>query len=101
MLVTLILGMAAGFGAPYAEPHVKSAVESILLADAPMSAEELRLLSFATCLVGAALLAWILGDGSALALAIGAALGAFGPRIIARLQKRQAPDYGDKPGDGE
>ena len=95
MLATLILGIAAGAGAPYAEPNIKKALESILLADAPMTEMELRMFSFALCLVGAAVLAWIFGNGSALALAIGAALGVFGPRIIERLKKRNAPDYGD------
>ncbi len=32
---------------------------------------------------------------AALTLAVGAALGVFGPRIIDRIQKRKAPDYGD------
>ncbi len=95
MLATVILGIAAGAGAPYAEPHVKKALEGVLLSDAPMSAMELRMFSFAMCLVGAAILAWIFGNGSALALAIGAALGVFGPRIIDRVQKRRDPDYGD------
>lgn len=95
MLATLILGIAAGAGAPYAEPHVKGALENVLLAESPLSDMELRLFSFAVCLVGAAILAWIFGNGSALALAVGAALGVFGPRIIDRIQKRKAPDYGD------
>ncbi|MEL6645254.1 MAG: hypothetical protein AAFQ79_15090 [Pseudomonadota bacterium] len=95
MLATLILGIAAGAGAPYAEEPIKNALESVLLADTPMTAMELRMFSFAILLVGAAILAWIMGNGSGVALAIGAAIGVFGPRIIARVQKRQVPDYGD------
>ncbi len=95
MLATVILGIAAGAGTPYAEPHVKNALESVLLSDAPLSAMELRLFTFATLLVIAAILAWIFGNGSAFALAVGAALGVFGPRIIERIQQRKAPDYGD------
>ncbi len=95
MLATVILGIAAGAGTPYAEPHVKKTLESVLLADAPMSALELRVFSFAVCLVGAAILASIFGNGSGFALSVGAALGVFGPRIIDRFQKRRAPDYGD------
>ena len=95
MFATLILGIAAGAGAPYAEAHIKSALESVLLADTPMTAMELRLFSFAVLLVAAAILAWILGNGSGIALALGAAIGVFGPRIIERIQKREAPDYGD------
>lgn len=95
MLATFILGIAAGAGAPYAESHVKGALEGLLLSDAPMSDMELRLFTFAICLVGASILAYIFGNGSAFALALGAALGVFGPRIIDRIQKSKAPDYGD------
>ena len=95
MLATLILGIAAGAAAPYAEPHVKKLLEGVLLADAPMDAMEIRVLSFAVCLIGAAILALIFGNGSGLALSVGAALGVFGPRLIDRIQKRKAPDYGD------
>lgn len=95
MLATLILGIAAGAAAPYAEPHVKKLLEGVLLSDAPMSNLELRVFSFSVCLVGAAILASAFGNGSAFFLSVGAALGVFGPRIIDRIQKRQAPDYGD------
>jgi hypothetical protein len=95
MLATVILGIAAGAGAPYAEPYVKDWIKSLLLSDAPMTEIELRLFSFAICLVGAAVLAYAFGNGSGLALSIGAALGVFGPRIIDRVQKKKAPDYGD------
>ncbi|MEM9342838.1 MAG: hypothetical protein AAGA87_07315 [Pseudomonadota bacterium] len=95
MLITFILGIAAGFGAPYAEPHVKKTLEGVLLAETPMTAVELRMLSFAVCLVVASMLAWILGNGAGFALAVGAALGVFAPRLIGFAQSRRAPDYGD------
>ena len=95
MLITFILGIAAGFGAPFAEPHVKKLLEGVMLAEAPMTDVELRMLSFAACRVVAALLAWNLGNGSGFALAVGAALGVFGPRLIGLAQSRRAPDYGD------
>ena len=95
MLADLILGIAAGAGAPYAEPRIKSALEGVMLAEAPMTALELRMASFAACLVGAAVLALIFGEGEALPLALGALVGVFGPRIIDRLQgSRRNPDYG-------
>jgi hypothetical protein len=97
MFADLILGIAAGAGAPYAETHRKTALESVLLADAPLTPMELRLFSFAICLVGAAILAAILGEGTAFGLAVGAAIGVFAPRIVARVQKRRAPDYGSDP----
>lgn len=97
MLATLLLGIAAGAGAPYAEEHVKGALESVLLAEAAMSPTELRLFSFAVCLVGASILAHVFGNGSAFALALGAAIGVFGPRLVDRIQKRREPDYGPDP----
>ena len=100
MLATLILGIAAGAGAPYAETRVKGALESVLLSDAPLSPMELRLFSFAVCLVAAPVLAYVFGNGSGFALSLGAAIGVFGPRILDRIQKRKAPDYGPDP-DGE
>lgn len=95
MLVTVILGIAAGALAPFAEPHVKKTLEGVLLSDAPMTEMEMRMFSFAICLVGAAILAWLFGNGSGFALAVGAAIGVFGPRIIERVQKRREPDYGE------
>ena len=95
MLATVILGILAGAGVPYAEAHVKKALEGMLLSDAPLTPDELKLFTFAALLVGAAILAYIFGNGSAFALAIGAALGVFGPRLIDRFQKRTPPDYGD------
>jgi hypothetical protein len=90
MLSTVILGIAAGFLTPYAEPHLKKALENVMLADVPISALELRTFSFALCLVAAAILAWLFGNGSGLALAIGGALGAFAPRALERFQNRNS-----------
>ncbi len=93
MLADIILGIAAGFGAPYAEPHLKKAIEGMLLSDAPVTPIEMRMISFSVCLLIAAVLAMVFGRSDAVPLAIGAVLGVFGPRIIARIQGRKAPDY--------
>lgn len=95
MLATLILGIAAGALAPRADDHVKSALEGAFLSEATLSATELRSLSFALCLLGAAILAWIFGNGSAFALALGGVIGVFAPRIMDRARRRGEPDYGD------
>ena len=88
MLVTLILGAGAGVLAPHTEGFIKGLLNSALMAETLISAAEMRMLSFAICLLAAALLAWLMGNGGAVALAFGAVIGAFGPRIVARLQGR-------------
>jgi hypothetical protein len=97
MLADFILGIAAGAGASHAEPRIRKALEGVMLAEVPMTAMEMRMVSFALCLVGAALLAHIFGEGEALALALGSVAGVFGPRILARIQTRKTPDYGPDP----
>ncbi len=93
MLATIILAAAAGWLAPRAEEPVKGAIESVLLTEAPITAVELRLISFAACLVGAAILSMIFGEPHALALAAGALLGVLGPRLTARYRRSRNPDY--------
>ena len=86
MLGTFILGILAAVLAPHAEPHVKRGIESVLMAEQKLDSVELRQVAFAVCLLLAAALAWLLDDGSALALAFGAAVGVFGPRLIDRMK---------------
>ncbi len=88
MLITLILGIAAGFGASRAERHVRQMLTNTLLSDPPITPLELRLFSFALCLLAAGVLAALLGDGSAVDLALGAVLGVFAPRAIASYRSR-------------
>ncbi len=96
MLADLILGIAAGAGTPYAEPKIRQALGG-MFTDAPLSAMELRMVSFAVCLTGAAVLSLVFGDGEALPIAFGSVVGVFGPRIINRVQGRRDPDYGPDP----
>ena len=93
MLATLILAAAAGWLAPRAEDTVKGAIESVLLTEAPITPVELRLVSFAVCLVGAAILSMIFGEPHALTLAIGALLGALAPRLPEKYRRSRNPDY--------
>ncbi|MDJ1007228.1 MAG: hypothetical protein QNJ13_05325 [Paracoccaceae bacterium] len=93
MLATLILAAAAGWLAPKAEETVKGMIESVLLAEAPLTAVELRLISFAACLVAAAILSMIFGEPHALTLAVGALLGVLGPRLTAKYRQSRNPDY--------
>ena len=82
MFGALVLGLIAGVAAPYAEPHLKRALENAAMAETPLDAAELRAFSLAVCLVVAALAGWLLSEGGAVPLTIGAALGVFGPRLI-------------------
>ena len=93
MLGTFILGVVAGAGAPYAEPKIKEFLDGVLLSDAPIQPGEMKLFSLAVCLVGAAILSMIFGDPHAVPLAIGAAVGVFGPRLIDKYKASKAPDY--------
>ncbi len=97
MLFTLILGIAAGAAAPFLEEQVKRGLENIVLADAPLTAPELRGATLALLLFGAAVFAWLFGGGSAIALTLGGVIGVASPRIISRIQNRRAPDYGEDP----
>lgn len=93
MFGTLILGAAAAWAAPYAEPRIKAALDGLLLDDTPVQPKEMALFSFAVCLVGAAVLSMIFAEPHAAPLAIGAAIGVFGPRLIEKWKGAKAPDY--------
>lgn len=83
MIFTFILGAVAGFATPYAEPHVRRAMEQVALAKIPISETEFDLLTLVLLLLVAAVLT---GGGSSLALIGGALLGVFGKRLVALAQ---------------
>ncbi len=89
MLINLILGIAAGYAAPFAEDTIRRVIAGTTLADPALDAPEMRQLSFAVCLLGAALLAALAGEGGSIALALGAVLGVFTPRLVARYRARR------------
>lgn len=88
MLGTLILGALAGFVAPYAEDPLRGLLKTAMMADQPIDAAEMRGLALALCLLVAAILGNALSGGGAIALTIGAVIGVFGPRVLARIQNR-------------
>jgi hypothetical protein len=53
----------------------------------------MRLFAFAVCLVAAAILSMIFSEPHAAPLAIGAAIGIFGPRIVDKWNASKNPDY--------
>ena len=93
MFGAIILGIIAGVAAPFAEPKLKEFLEGVLLNEVPVDPKEMALLSFAICVLVAALLAAVLFRANAVALALGATLGVFGPRLWDKWQARKAPDY--------
>jgi drug/metabolite transporter (DMT)-like permease len=93
MLGTFILGLAAGWGAPFAEPKVSAALGKILRGGSEVGPVELRMITFAACLLGAAILSMILTYPHAFPLAFGAAVGVLVPRLREIWKIARAPDY--------
>lgn len=92
MIWTLILGIIAGWFAPFAEERLKPFLEKNLPGPALMPVE-LRAMSLAFCLLAAAAVAHLSSHSNGLVLMIGGALGVFGPRLYARLKIYRGPDY--------
>ena len=93
MFGTFILGIAAGWGAPYAEPRIKQAIGKAFPDEAPVEPREMALVSFAICLLAAAILAMLISSSHALPLALGAAVGGVGPRLVGKWRASRTPDY--------
>ena len=92
MITTFLLGLIAGIAAAPAEERLKPFVTQYLPGPAP-TAVEMRAISLAACLLVAALVAYLSGGGSALALALGGFTGVLGPRLLAKIKATRAPDY--------
>lgn len=93
MFGTFILGAIAGWAAPYAEPRIKAALDGVLLDETPIAPREMALLSFAVCLLAAAILSMMVAEPHAAPLALGAVAGVFGPKLIDKWRASKAPDY--------
>lgn len=83
MILTILLGGLAGWGAVKAEPVIRKKLDDLLVVDRDLSDAEARVYSFALCLFAAALVAALANEGSAIWLTLGGALGVMGPRLIA------------------
>lgn len=92
MLVTFILGLAAGWAAPHVEAQVK-AILTGPLALGEFSAADLRAAALAACILVAAIVALFTGGGHPLPLAIGVALGVLAPRLWQKVRAASTPDY--------
>lgn len=93
MFWTFILGIAAGWAAPFAEDYIKEPLEKQLGGGKLFSPAELRSVALLLCLLAAGIVAMITASGSALPLLLGAVAGALGPRVYDRFRAMRAPDY--------
>ncbi len=92
MIWTFILGIAAGWGAGFAEEHLRPLVEKHLPTPPPTPVE-MRSIALTACLFVAAIVAALSDTGGVVALTLGALLGVLGPRLYAKAQEMRAPDY--------
>ena len=93
MVVTFILGVAAGWGAPYAEPHIRKALGKALKDEIPGEPREMALISLAACVLGASILAMLIASSHSLPLALGVVGGALGPHLLRMWRASKTPDY--------
>ncbi|MDA8585696.1 hypothetical protein N9L47_05405 [Rhodobacteraceae bacterium] len=94
MLMTLIFGIAAGWGAGFADDDVQRLMVKVLKADAQtINPIEIRSISLAAVVLLAALLSWIIASPNAVTLALGVFLGVLLPRLRDMVKAARAPDY--------
>jgi hypothetical protein len=87
-MFTFVIAFIAGLATPFAEPHIKTALESLTLDDLKIEPGEFRTFAFAVMMVAAALLSALGGGGSAIALAVGGLLGLFGKRLFDAIRTK-------------
>ena len=90
MIFTFVVAVIAGLATPMAEPHIKTALESLMLDELKIAENEFRAFSFAIMLVLASILAALGGGGSALGLALGGVAGLFGKRTFEALRSKSS-----------
>lgn len=83
MFLSFLLGLLAGFAEPYANPHVKKAVQDVFDLSLPVETSEFDMLTLLVLLAAAGLVAALLSTAMFLPLLIGAFLGLFGKRLYA------------------
>jgi Na+/H+-dicarboxylate symporter len=83
MFFAFLFGAAAGVATPYAEPHLRKAMENVALKKLDLAEREMDLLTLVLLLLVAAALS---GAGNSLALMLGALVGLLGKRIIKLIQ---------------
>lgn len=87
MILTFLLGAAAGFAAPHVSPHLRAAVERGARDAVDIGESEAGLLTLALLLL---LVALVTGGGASVALLLGAVVGVAAMPAIAAIQGRDA-----------
>ncbi len=94
MLLTLLLGGLAGWGAGFGEDHVRKLLAQAFDIDAAaIRPVELRSITLVVALFLAALVAWAIASPSAVALMFGALIGVLVPRLKEVIRTARTPDY--------
>ncbi len=94
MLVALVLGLAAGWGASRSEVHAGRLLSLVLsVEEASITAVELRAAALAGCVLLAAVASWLVSEDHAVPLAAGALAGVLLPRLQDRVRAARTPDY--------
>jgi hypothetical protein len=87
-MLAFVLALIAGLATPFAEPHIKTALEKLMLDDLKVEPSEFRTLAYAVMMLGAALVAALGDSGSGIGIALGGLVGLFGKRIFDAVMNR-------------
>ena len=94
MLITLLLGGIAGWGAGFAEDHIRRVLaQALTVEETSFKPAEMRSIALVISLLVAALLSWMIATPSAVALTLGATLGVLLPRLKDFIRAARTPDY--------
>ena len=86
-MLGFIVAVAAGFFTPHIEGPVARPLAKALGKHIKLESSETRLLAFIAALLGGCVAASLLNSGSAFWITLGAAIGYFGSRLMAAVQK--------------
>ncbi len=90
-MFSFVVGVLVGLATPFSEPHIRKALENIILDDITMSDGEFQNFCFSVMLVLGGILVLIAGGGMPLAMALGGFLGLFGKRLYNTLRNTGGP----------
>ncbi|MEO1639267.1 MAG: hypothetical protein AAFU41_08475 [Pseudomonadota bacterium] len=86
-MLGFLVAVAAGFITPQIEGPVAGQIVKALEGSITIEANEKRLIAFMVALLAAAVIAALLDSGSVFGIIVGAILGYFGTRIVAKIKQ--------------